>query len=141
MRDNLRGIAGVVNKKKINQTLINGVHLRNEVSSKVYDIMKNFDGVPGNSNFEVVANHITEGLQESENMYREQSSDFFKVHTLDTEIRNNKLATIIDKDAARSAYKMIDSILKYAQEVNTTWPDQGNLSSWLNDFMEYSTTT
>ena len=138
MKSNLRGIAGRTNKQKINKTLINGVHLRNEVFREVYDIISNLDGVPNNQNFEVMLNHIGDGVEQSELMYQTQASDFYKIHTMDANLRNEKLAYLVDKDAARSTYKLIGSVLQYSKDVSNAWPSEEELSIWLNDFMEHT---
>lgn len=135
---NLRGIAGSESKRKINQTLINGVHLRNEVFAEVYDIVNNLDGIPSSTNFEVMLNHISDGVQQAEDMYQSHASDFYKIHSMDNELRTDKLGYLIDKDAARSVYKLIGSVLDYSRDVNQTWPSEDKLSAWLNDFMEQS---
>ena len=138
MKSNLRGLAGRSAKQKINKTLINGVYLRNEVFTEVYDIIKHLDGVPNNSNFVAILNHISNGVEEAEQMYKSQASDFYKIHSMDSVVRTEKLISLIDKDAARSTYQMIDRVVKYISDVNQSWPNEEKLSSWLNDFMEYS---
>ena len=138
MKSNLRGIAGGASKRRINRTLINGVHLRNEVFADVYDVMKHLDGVPNNSNFESMINHITDGVQQAELMYHQQASDFYKIHGMDAQLRNDKVVSLIDKDMARSTYKLMGNVLGYTKDVNQTWPAEENLSQWLNDFMEHT---
>jgi hypothetical protein len=137
MKSNLRGLAGRNSKRKINRTLINGVHLRNEVFRDVYDMISHLDGVPNSRNFEVMINHIGDGVEQAENMYQLQASDFFKVHAMDANIRKDKVASLIDKDAARSTYKLIDSVLGYSKDINQSWPSEEKLSTWLKDFMEH----
>lgn len=135
---NLRGIAGRTTKRKINQTLVNGIHLRNEIFGEVYDIMSNIDGIPSSENFEMMADHISDGVQQSESMYRQQASDFYKVHMMDASLRTEKLVSLIDKDAARSTYKLLGGVVNYTKDVNTSWPAEDQMSTWLNDFMEHS---
>jgi hypothetical protein len=137
-RETLRGMAGGANKRKVNKMLINGVHLRNEVSNDVYDLMNNLDGIPNNDNFHVVASHIVDAVHQSERMYKQQASDFYKMHVMDASVRMDKLTSVIDKDAARSTYKLMDMVLDYTQNVNVVWPDEANLSGWLNDFMAHN---
>jgi hypothetical protein len=135
MRETLRGMAGGTNKRKINKMLVNGVHLRNEISNDVYDIMNNLDGIPNNPSFDVLAGHISDAVKQSERMYNQQAGDFYKMHVMDTNVRLNKIRSVIDKDAARSTYKLMEMVLKYTQNTNTTWPDEASLSTWLHDFM------
>jgi hypothetical protein len=140
-KHNLRGISGGTAKRRINKTLVNGVHLRNEIFSDVYDIMKNLDGVPNVDDFETLAIHMSEGVQRAELMYQSQASDFYKIHTMDSELRTDKLVSVIDKDAARSAYKLMGNVLSYATETTQSWPTEDKISQWLNDFMEHSKIT
>lgn len=137
MREVLRGMAGRSNKKKVNKMLINGVHLRNEISNSVYSIMNTLGGIPNNENFDIISGHISDGVRQAENMYHQQASDFYKMHAMDTNVRRGKVASLIDKDAARSTYKLLGMAVDYTQNVNTTWPDEANLSTWLKDFMSY----
>lgn len=141
LRSNLRGIAGNKSKKKINRTLVNGIHLRNQIFTDVYDIMRNFDGAPSSSTFQVMAGHITQGVEQSEKMYQNQASDFYKIHTMDTALRTKKLSSVINKNAARSVYKLIGRVLDYSKNANTAWPSEDKLSIWINDFMEQDKTT
>lgn len=138
MRLNLRGLASRNTKQKINKTLINGVHLRNEIFGEVYDALKHMDGVPAIPDFEVLMDHMVEGADVAEQMYRDESMDFYKIHSLDTELRREKLASVINKDAARSAYRLIDDVLNYSNDINRKWPEEAELTKWLNDYMEYS---
>jgi hypothetical protein len=138
MRETLRGMAGVANKRKINKVLVNGIHLRNEVSNDVYDIMNNLDGIPSIDNFDVVAGHIVDGIKQSEKMYNQQASDFYKMHIMDANVRRGKIASVIDKDAARSTYKLLNMVVNYTQNANTTWPDEASLSTWIMDFMSHN---
>lgn len=141
MKLNLRGIAGNATKKKINRTLVNGIQLRTGVFNEVYDIMNYLDGIPNSGDFETMATHIADGIQQAELMYQSQASDFYKIHSMDSELRTDKLASVIDKDAARSTYQLIDKVLAYAKDIDTSWPTEDKLSSWLNGFMEHSNLT
>jgi hypothetical protein len=141
MKSNLRGIAGRASKQETNRTLVTGVHLRNEVFGEVYDIMKNLDGIPGSDDFDTVAIHISDGIQQADAIYKSQSSDFYKIHRMDTDIRGEKLISLIDKDAARSAYKLIGTVVDYSKQINSTWPSEDGLSKWITDFMEHSKLT
>lgn len=136
MKNTLRGLAGYENKSKINQNLINGVHLRNEVFTSVYDTLKNIDGVPNAGSFGSILNHISDGVNEAEKRYQLQLSDFYKVHTMDSELRNNKMVSVIDKDAARSTYKIVSEVIAYMNEENRSYPNPAKLSTWLTEFME-----
>jgi hypothetical protein len=138
MRETLRGMAGRANKRKVNKMLINGVHLRNEISSSVYDVMNTLDGIPNSENFDIVAGHISDGVKQAEGMYHQQASDFYKMHVMDTTVRRGKVASVIDKDAARSTYKLLKMVVDYTEKVNTTWPDEASLSTWLKDFMSHN---
>jgi transposase len=129
-------MSGRTTKSKINRTLVNGIHLRNEVFGDVYEVMEYFDSVPKGKAFEDVANHITEGINQAEQTYYNQSMDFYKIHFMDAELRTNKLQGLIDKDSARSIYKMIDGVLKFMKQTNH-WPDDEGLIQWMDDFMEY----
>lgn len=135
-KQDLRGIAGSKTKQRINRTLINGVHVRNGIFREVFSIMNSLDGIPKIGNFEILANHISEGVQQAEGMYQQQLSDFYKIHAMDTELRMDRMASLIDKDAARGTYKMLDTITEYAQQTNVSWPKSGELSQWLSRFME-----
>lgn len=133
----LRNLAGNENKQRINNTLVNGVHLRNEVSNEVTDFMEYMEGVPNNQNFEVMLDHIATGVEQAEKAYQSQTSDFYKAHVMDAGLREERLKKIIDKDAARSAYQLMGSVVNYSAVNDVTWPGDGeNLSSWLDSFME-----
>lgn len=132
----LRGIANQNVKRKINQSLVNGVHLRNEVFGDVQGVMEYFDGIPNNDTFEQVANHIVNGMVQAESSYQSQSMDFYKVHTMDAEVRTGKLRKLIDKEGARTIYKIINAILAYIQQTNK-WPNNDSLTDWVSDFMGY----
>jgi hypothetical protein len=138
MRQTLRGMAGSANKRKINNNLVNGIHVRNEVSSDVYDIMNNLDGIPNVSTFDTVAGHIVDGVKQAEKIYNQQAGDFYKMNVMDSVTRMNKIASVVDKDAARSTYQLLNKVVNYTQNVNTTWPDEASLSTWLNDFMSHN---
>jgi hypothetical protein len=137
-KSSLRGIAGRTSKQETNQTLVNGVHLRNEVFGEVYDIMNNFDGIPGSDDFATVATHISDGIEQADTMYRSQASDFYKIHRMDNEVRTDKLTSLIDKDAARSAYQLIGKVLQYSTDTNKVWPEADGLSAWVANFMEHN---
>jgi hypothetical protein len=135
LKENARGIAGRKMKQKINNSLANGVHLRNEVSLDVHDLLEYFDGVPDNKGFEIVANHIATGLKQSNKVYFDQSSDFFKAHTMDAGLRDEKLKGLIDKDASRQIYRLLGETVKHVDDVGK-WTDEAELSTWLDGFME-----
>lgn len=132
----LRGIANQNVKNKINQTLVNGVHLRNEVFGDVQGVMEYFDGIPDSSIFEDVATHIVSGMTQAEASYQAQSMDFYKVHTMDADVRTVKLQKTIDKDGARTVYKIVGAITTYIKQTNK-FPTNENLIDWVNDFMGY----
>lgn len=132
----LRGIAGRNVKKKINQTLVNGIHLRNEVFGDVQGVMEYFDGIPDGSSFEQVANHIVTGMAQAEKSYQAQSMDFYKIHMMDVDVRTNKLRKLIDKDGARTVYKIINAVITYVNQTKNM-PTNDNLVEWVNDFMRY----
>lgn len=136
IKNTLRGLAGGQVKRRMNNTLVSGIHLRNGVFSDVYDMLRHLDGVPSLKNFDLMANHVGEGIEAAEHMYRAQVSDFYKIHALDDEMRRDKLTRVLDKDMTRSTYQLMRAVLDYAQEVDVAWPTAGKLSGWLNDFME-----
>lgn len=137
VKDNLRGIAGSKTKRRINKTLVNGIHLKNEVFGEVYDIMNHLDGVPDNENFDVMANYLSEGIAHAEELYKAQASDFYKIHAMDSQLRSDKLVGLIEKDTARSTYKLMDKVIAYSNDVNQTWPSDAELSTWLSEFMQH----
>ena len=134
----LRGIAGQPTKTQANRTLINGIHLRNEVFRDVFDMVHNLDGVPANENFEIMINHITDGAAQVDEFYQMQASDFYKTHVMDDTLRRDKLRSLIDKDTARSSYQLIGSMVGYLKDTKHSWPTEEKLSEWLNGFMEHS---
>lgn len=136
VKSNLRGLAGGKTKQRINQTLVNGVHLRNGVFSEVYDVLKHLDGVPNIRNFHLMIDHLSEGVAESDVLYKRQLSDFYKIHAMDAELRSEKLRALIDKDMTRGTYQMMRAVSTHAAEADTAWPTADKLSGWLNDFME-----
>lgn len=138
VKSNLRGLAGGKTKQRINQTLVNGVHLRNGVFNEVYDVLKHLDGVPNIRNFHLMIDHLSEGVAESDVLYKQQLSDFYKIHAMDAELRSEKLRALIDKDMTRGTYQMMRAVLNHAAEADTAWPTADKLSVWLNDFMEQS---
>lgn len=133
---NLRGLAGGKAKRRINHALVNGVHLRNGVFAEVYDVLRHFDGVPNIENFHMLTNHLSDGLEESEQLYKNQLSDFYKIHGMDTQLRQNKLTGLLDKDMARATYQLIEKVLAYATETDITWPTSDKLSEWVTDLMD-----
>lgn len=134
-KEELRGLAGRDMRNKINHNLINGVHLRNEIFSDVHELMEYFDGIPRTDSFDNMAGHIVEGLEKADEMYKGQSMDFYKIHTMESGVRSEKLTRLIDKDAAREVYKMIDGILDYMEQTGSQ-PNEGNLVEWLNGYIE-----
>jgi hypothetical protein len=134
-KESLRGIAGRSMKSKINNSLVNGVHLRNEVSMDVHDLLDYFDGVPSSEGFDVVANHIATGLKQANSVYLDQSSDFYKAHTMDAELRRKKLMSLIDKDASRQVHRLLKDVVKYKDNVGK-WSSETALSTWLNSLLE-----
>lgn len=135
LKENARGIAGRQMKQKINNSLANGIHLRNEVSIDVHDLLEHFDGVPDAKGFEIVANHIATGLKQANLVYGDQSSDFYKAHAMDADLRSNKLKGLIDKDASRQIYRMLGDVSKHVNDVGK-WSDEAELDAWLTGFVE-----
>lgn len=131
---NIRGIVNNQSKKNVNRALVGGIHLKNEVFGDVLDTMDNFESAPENPIFDMVAGHIVDSVARSDTLYGEQSSDFHKIHSLDSELRREKLDMVIDKDTARRLYNIIEKLISYAQEGNR-WPQGNELSSWLRDFV------
>jgi hypothetical protein len=99
------------------------------------------DGIPNNNDFDTIATHISDGIYQADIIYKSQASDFYKIHRMDNELRSNRLTALIHKDAARSAYKLMGSILNYSENVNNSWPNENELSKWVKDFMENSNLT
>lgn len=134
-KSNLRGVAGLTNRKKINQNLVNGVHMRNEVAAQVHDRFDYFDGVPDSSAFELFASHITDGIRRANDVYVEQTADFYKMHEMESMLRGERVRKLIDKDGTRTVHKILGKVLKYIKETDK-WPDEASLSTWLDDFAE-----
>jgi hypothetical protein len=135
-KNGLRNISSQPNKDKMNQALVNGIHLRNNVFGEVHETMEYFDGIPDDGSiFNVFAEHIVDGITYADKLYENQAADFYKIHTLDAELRMQKVRNVIDKHSAREIYKLAEKLINYAVEKNT-WPEQKNLSQWLSDFMK-----
>lgn len=136
MKNDLRGIASQPNKDKMNQALSNGVHLRNNVLGEVHEVMDYFDGVPEDQDsvFHDVAEQIVDSITYADKLYEDQSSDFYKIHSLDGDLRKQKLVKVIDKHSTREIYQLAQKVVDYATETGT-WPTTSNLSSWLTGLM------
>jgi hypothetical protein len=132
---NLRGIANLSTKVKMNNSLINGIYLKNEVYGDVNDFMQGIESYPASTHFDTAASHIVDSITRANDLYTNQSADFYKIHSLDGELRKNKLKGLVDKDTAREIYRLCDLIIAYATNKNS-WPEQSNLSQWLSDFLK-----
>ena len=141
LRQNLRGLAGQKHRRKIHQNLINSIHLRNQVLIGIQDWVGNFDGVPDNSMFDRVMGYVTEGLRRAELKYRQDASDFHKIHTMNAELRQEKLASVIDKDIARQSYKMFANISHYAKDAFVSRPGEEDFGKWLREVVDKIQTT
>lgn len=135
LKENARGIAGRKMKQKINNSLANGIHLRNEISIDVHDLLEHFDGVPDEKGFEIMANHIATGLKQANQVYGDQSSDFYKAHAMDAKLRDSKIKGLIDKDASRQIYRILGEVSEHADDVGK-WSEETELGAWLTGFME-----
>lgn len=133
----LRGMSSQPVKDKMNKTLSNGVHLRNNVFGEVHEVMTYFAGMPDieNSGFHPFAEHIVDSVMYADKMYEDQLFDFYKIHTLDAELRKKKLVGVIDKHESREVYQLTEKVLRYAEQSNS-WPSEKNLSSWVSTFMQ-----
>lgn len=131
---NLRNLSGRENRKRINGALVNGIHLRNEVSGEVLDIMSNVEDNPDLLSFNKVAAHIMDSVSVSRDLFKDNASDFYKMHTMESELRLDKISSLIDKDSAREIYKLLDSLIMYAQEKNN-WPTERDLITWIDNFL------
>lgn len=136
IKANLRGIAGQEIKQKAYKRLVNGIFLKNEVFGEVYDVLNYFEGIPSIENFEVLTNHISNGMKQAKDMYLQQASDYFKIHAMDSQQRSEKITSVIDKDAARQGYKLMGNIVSHINSSNETFPSEDELSDWLNRYME-----
>jgi hypothetical protein len=83
--------------------------------------------------FNMVADHIVDSMTQADKLYTEQSSDFFKIHTLDTDMRRDKLGMLVNKDTARRFYQIIERLISFTG--SRGWPSQDRLESWLQDFI------
>lgn len=134
-KNDIRSISSQPNKDRMNQALSNGVHLRNNVFGEVHEVMDYFDGIPEEeSGFSLFAEHIVDGVVYADEIYEAQSADFYKIHSLDSELRRQKLVSVIDKHSSREVYQLLEKVLSYATETNS-WPTSKDMSSWLQSFM------
>lgn len=131
----LRQRSGLQSKERIQNALINDIHMRNEVSVDMFDMMSNMNGIPLEGNFEVLLNHMGAGLEESEKLYTMHLQDFYRVHSMDDSLRSERLNKVVDKDITRETYKMINGIIEYIQTDTTTWPKPAELSKWIEAYM------
>lgn len=135
LKSNLRGVAGITNRSKVNDNLVNGIHMKNQIIGDVYDVFDFFDGVPDSSGFDLMAEHIVDSIQQADQMYVDQSLDFYKMHGMESQLRGEKIRKVIDKDSTRSVYKIFGNVRKYINDTGK-WPDEANLSAWVKDFIE-----
>jgi hypothetical protein len=135
VKTNIRGISNNQTKLNVNKSLVKSIHLRTEVYGEVYDTINGFRSTPDNAVFNMVAGHIVDSIYRADNIYTEQSGDFYKISSLDTELRRDKLMQLVDKDTARQFYQIIVSLISYAQQ--KSWPSKAQLVSWLKDFVNY----
>jgi hypothetical protein len=135
VKSDIKGIANNTNKKNVNNALVKAVHLRNEVFGEVYDLFDHITDLPDNPMFDAVADHIANGALLANDLYTQQSSDFYKVHNMDVDLRMEKLQLITDKDVARKFYGIIDKLIIYAKQKNG-WAQGSQLSGWLKEFVQ-----
>jgi hypothetical protein len=133
-KENLRGLASNQVKTNVNKSLVKGVHLRNEVFGDIYDAINVLDAPTEDATFNEVAEHIVGSLTQADSLYTEQSSDFYKIHSLDTDLRSEKLNMLVDKDSARQFYNIIDRLISYTG--TASWPPKANLAEWLQEFIK-----
>lgn len=132
-KQNLRGIASNQVKSNVNTALTKGVHLRNEIFGEIHDAINILEGPTEDTVFNMVTEHIVDSMVQADKLYEDQSSDFYKVHTLDTDLRTEKLGMLVDKDTARRFYNIIDRLITHIGSAG--WPTSANLSSWVQDFI------
>jgi hypothetical protein len=132
-KENLRGLANNQHKTNVNKSLVKGVHLRNEIYGEIHDTI---DGIQATIDpvFNMVAEHILDSMTHADKLYGEQSSDFYKIHTLDTDLRREKLGMLVDKDTARRFYKIIERLISFTGL--SSWPTEAKLADWLKDFID-----
>lgn len=133
-KGNLRTLSGRNNRKRINGALVHGVHLRNEVSGETLDLMGRADAFQENEAFGRVAGHIMDSVSVSRDLYKDNAGDFYKMHTMESELRSEKISKLIDKDSAREIYKLLDNVISYGKERNH-WPTERELSAWVDGFL------
>lgn len=131
----LRGLAGPKIRQKVNQTLINSIHFRNGVLTGMSDWLGSFDGVPDNTMFDLVIGYVTEGMQKAEGKYRLDVSDFYKIHAMSSELRREKITSIVDKDIARQTYRLFGNMVNYAKNANIPRPNDESFGNWLREFI------
>lgn len=130
-KTNMKGLVSNRGKANINASLVQGVHLRNEIFGHVYDTLVDMDAIP-DSVMELTGSYLAQGVQHADATYIEQSQDFFKIHGLGTNLQRERLGQVGDKDGARKLYWIIEDLLAYAARKG--WPN-GNQSSWLQEFI------
>lgn len=134
MKVNLRNLSGRENRQRINGALVNGIHLRNEVSGDVLDSIHMIEDDAELVGFGKVASHIADSLQISRGLFKENASDFYKMHTMESEVRLEKVGSLIEKDSAREVYKLLDTLIAYGKERNS-WPTERDLTTWIDSFL------
>ena len=132
---NLRNLSGKNSRTRINNALISGIHLRNAVFS---DLLKKTATTPKDKNqspaFQMAMEQIVGSLKFSSNLYKQNIVDFYKIHTLESELRSDKIHGLLDKDSARQLYKLIDKLINYAKTRNS-WPTSSNITEWVRLFL------
>jgi hypothetical protein len=134
MKTNLRNLSGRENRKRINGALVNGVHLRNEVSGEVLDVMSAVEDAQESYGFNRVAEHIMDSVSVSRGLFKENAGDFYKMHTMESELRSDKISNLMDKDSAREIYKLLSNLIRYGKERNN-WPTERDLTAWVDNFL------
>lgn len=132
-KSNLRNLSGRANRKRINDTLTNGVHLNNEISGEVTDLLES-SRHEESMGFDMVAEHIMDSIEFSQGLYKNNATDFHKMHSMEADLRQDKLSSLLDKDSAREIYKLLDKLLAYSKEKDS-WPSHDNLSQWVSGFL------
>lgn len=136
LKTNIRSISSNQSKQNVNKSLVKSVHLRNEVYGEVFDTVNGFVNTPSDYLFDMVAGHIVDSVARADDIYTEQTGDYYKINMLDVDLRREKLLQLVDKDTAREFYQIIDSLISYAKQ-GRGWPSYSNLTSWLQDFINY----
>ena len=135
-RSQQKGMVHRHKKQKVHQSLIHGIYMRRDVAGDMHEFLHHFYFPKEQQSLHLLASHLVEGINRADQLYEMQSSDFYRIHTIDHEIRKEKLKKVVHKDTTRRLFQLLTSVHKHIQESGSV-PRQENAMEWVRDFLSH----